>query len=89
MCYNFYRKQKGFFFFFWVTIIALKNHTQFDEKKIKKSLDKRQILKAITSENEFIMLKDTQEYKEFQALDPETKRQRIEAVMQDIEKGAD
>ena len=35
------------------------------------------------------MLKDTQEYKEFQALDPETKRQRIEAVMQDIEKGAD
>lgn len=58
------------------------------EKQIEQELlNKRQIAKAISANNDFVRLEDTQEYKEFQALDPETKERLRQEVEADIHRG--
>lgn len=51
--------------------------------------ERARILKAINADEGFIRLEDTDEYKEFQALDPQTKQGKIRAIEADMMLGAD
>ena len=58
------------------------------EKQINQELlKKREILKAINAKNDFVRLEDTQEYKEFQSLDSQTKERLMQEVEADMQKG--
>lgn len=66
----------------------LKKQTTIIQKRIDKELlNKRQIAKAISANNDFIRLEDTQTYQDYQNLDTKTKERLRQEIEVDIQKG--